>query len=123
MQECLILRGFLDARFIMAERGGILCQASRGLENRNRISVFFASRADIVFMAYPCPIAIALFRRNSSFGQPERACCGGQGVVIFFGMATPVRAPMIGPASAYHYWLLSGVRAAVLCSAAAAVFT
>jgi hypothetical protein len=24
--------------------------------------------------------------------------CGGQGVVIFFGMAKPVRAPQIGPA-------------------------
>ena len=23
--------------------------------------------------------------------------CGGQGVVIFFGMAEPVRAPQIGP--------------------------
>lgn len=27
--------------------------------------------------------------------------CGGQGVVIFFGMAKPVRAPQIGPARAY----------------------
>jgi hypothetical protein len=26
--------------------------------------------------------------------------CGGQGVVIFFGMAKPVRAPQIGPARA-----------------------
>ena len=26
--------------------------------------------------------------------------CGGQGVVIFFGMAKPVRAPQIGPAQA-----------------------
>ncbi len=25
-------------------------------------------------------------------------CCGGQGVVILFGMAKPVRAPQIGPA-------------------------
>jgi hypothetical protein len=24
--------------------------------------------------------------------------CGGQGVVIFYGMAKPVRAPQIGPA-------------------------
>ena len=27
--------------------------------------------------------------------------CGGQGVVILFGMARPVRAPQIGPARAY----------------------
>ena len=27
--------------------------------------------------------------------------CGGQGVVIFFGMAKPVRAPQIGPAKPY----------------------
>ncbi len=27
--------------------------------------------------------------------------CGGQGVVIFYGMAKPVRAPQIGPAQAY----------------------
>jgi len=27
--------------------------------------------------------------------------CGGQGVVVFFGMAKPVRAPQIGPAKAY----------------------
>ena len=27
--------------------------------------------------------------------------CGGQGVVIFFGMAKPVRAPQIGPARPY----------------------
>jgi len=26
--------------------------------------------------------------------------CGGQGVVIFFGMAKPVRSPQIGPARA-----------------------
>ena len=24
--------------------------------------------------------------------------CGGQGVVVFFGMAKPVRTPLIGPA-------------------------
>jgi hypothetical protein len=27
--------------------------------------------------------------------------CGGQGVVIFFGMAKPVRAPQIGPAKPF----------------------
>jgi len=27
--------------------------------------------------------------------------CGGQGVVVFFGMAKPVRAPQIGPARSY----------------------
>jgi hypothetical protein len=27
--------------------------------------------------------------------------CGGQGVVIFYGMAKPVRAPQIGPARPY----------------------
>jgi hypothetical protein len=26
--------------------------------------------------------------------------CGGQGVVVFYGMAKPVRAPQIGPAQA-----------------------
>jgi hypothetical protein len=38
---------------------------------------------------------------DSCFGVPDEALstrCGGQGVVIFFGMAKPVRAPMIGPA-------------------------
>jgi hypothetical protein len=33
-------------------------------------------------------------------GAPEALStrCGGQGVVIFFGMAKPVRSPQIGPA-------------------------
>jgi hypothetical protein len=38
---------------------------------------------------------------GSCFGVPPEALstrCGGQGVVIFFGMAKPVRAPQIGPA-------------------------
>ena len=38
---------------------------------------------------------------DSCFGDPDEALstsCGGQGVVIFFGMAKPVRAPQIGPA-------------------------
>jgi hypothetical protein len=38
---------------------------------------------------------------NSCFGTPNEALstrCGGQGVVIFFGMAKPVRPPQIGPA-------------------------
>jgi hypothetical protein len=34
--------------------------------------------------------------RNASEALSTR--CGGQGVVIFFGMAKPVRAPQIGPA-------------------------
>ena len=38
---------------------------------------------------------------DSCFGVPDEALstrCGGQGVVVFFGMAKPVRAPQIGPA-------------------------
>jgi len=38
---------------------------------------------------------------DSCFGRPNEALstrCGGQGVVIFFGMAKPVRSPQIGPA-------------------------
>ena len=37
-------------------------------------------------------------------GAPEALStrCGGQGVVIFFGMAKPVRAPQIGPAQPYQ---------------------
>ena len=38
---------------------------------------------------------------DSCFGDPDEALstrCGGQGVVIFYGMAKPVRAPQIGPA-------------------------
>jgi hypothetical protein len=38
---------------------------------------------------------------NSCFGVPPETLstrCGGQGVVIFYGMAKPVRAPQVGPA-------------------------
>ena len=38
---------------------------------------------------------------DSCFGDPDEALstrCGGQGVVVFYGMAKPVRAPQIGPA-------------------------
>ena len=38
---------------------------------------------------------------DSCIGTPSEALstrCGGQGVVIFYGMAKPVRAPQIGPA-------------------------
>jgi hypothetical protein len=41
---------------------------------------------------------------DSCVGTPNEALstrCGGQGVVIFYGMAKPVRAPQIGPARAY----------------------
>jgi hypothetical protein len=41
---------------------------------------------------------------NSCFGTPDETLstrCGGQGVVVFFGMAKPVRAPQIGPARPY----------------------
>jgi hypothetical protein len=41
---------------------------------------------------------------DACLGKPEEALstrCGGQGVVIFFGMAKPVRAPQIGPARPY----------------------
>ena len=41
---------------------------------------------------------------DSCFGVPDEVLstrCGGQGVVIFFGMAKPVRAPQIGPARPY----------------------
>jgi len=37
----------------------------------------------------------------SCFGDPDEAPstrCAGQGVVVFFGMAKPVKAPRIGPA-------------------------
>jgi hypothetical protein len=36
-------------------------------------------------------------------GAPEGASthCGGQGVVVFYGMAKPVRSPQIGPAQSY----------------------
>jgi hypothetical protein len=40
---------------------------------------------------------------DSCIGTPDEALstrCGGQGVVIFYGMAKPVRAPQIGPAQA-----------------------
>jgi hypothetical protein len=38
---------------------------------------------------------------DSCFSEPNEALstrCGGQGAVVFFGMAKPVRAPQIGPA-------------------------
>jgi len=38
---------------------------------------------------------------DSRYGEPPEAVstrCGGQGVVILYGMAKPVRAPQIGPA-------------------------
>ena len=38
---------------------------------------------------------------ESCFGDPDESLstrCGGQGVVIFYGLAKPVRAPQIGPA-------------------------
>lgn len=41
---------------------------------------------------------------DSCLNVPDEALstrCGGQGVVIFFGMAKPVRAPQIGPARPY----------------------
>jgi streptogramin lyase len=41
---------------------------------------------------------------DSCFGYPNEALstrCGGQGVVIFYGMAKPVRAPQIGPSKPY----------------------
>jgi len=41
---------------------------------------------------------------DSCYGTPPEALstrCGGQGVVVFFGMAKPVRAPQIGPARPY----------------------
>lgn len=41
---------------------------------------------------------------DSCFGPVNEALstrCGGQGVTIFFGMAKPVRAPQIGPATPY----------------------
>jgi len=37
--------------------------------------------------------------KNASEALSTR--CGGQGVVIFFGMAKPVRAPQIAPARGY----------------------
>jgi hypothetical protein len=41
---------------------------------------------------------------DSCIGTPKEALstrCGGQGVVIFYGMDKPVRAPQIGPARPY----------------------
>jgi hypothetical protein len=41
---------------------------------------------------------------DSCIGTPKEALstrCGGQGVVVFYGMAKPVRAPQIGPAKPY----------------------
>jgi hypothetical protein len=42
---------------------------------------------------------------DSCFGVPDEPLstrCGGQGVVIYFGMAKPVRAPQIGPRGHRH---------------------
>ena len=39
------------------------------------------------------------------YGKPKEVfstLCAGQGVVVFFGMAKPVRAPLIGPASPFY---------------------
>ena len=41
---------------------------------------------------------------DSCVGKPDEGLstrCGGQGVVVFYGMAKPVRAPQIGPARGY----------------------
>ena len=41
---------------------------------------------------------------DSCIGTPPEALstrCGGQGVVVFYGMAKPVRAPLLGPARPY----------------------
>ena len=40
----------------------------------------------------------------SCYGKPDEGVstrCGGQGIVVFYGMAKPVRAPQIGPARGY----------------------
>ena len=40
---------------------------------------------------------------TSCYGKPDETVstrCGGQGMVVFYGMAKPVRAPQIGPARA-----------------------
>jgi len=40
---------------------------------------------------------------TSCYGKPDESVstrCGGQGMVVFYGMAKPVRAPQIGPARA-----------------------
>jgi hypothetical protein len=37
---------------------------------------------------------------DSCFGKPPEAkstCCGGNGSTVFYGMAKPVRVPLIGP--------------------------
>jgi hypothetical protein len=37
---------------------------------------------------------------DSCIGRPDEALstrCGGQGVVVFYGIAKPVRTPLIGP--------------------------
>lgn len=42
---------------------------------------------------------------DSCYANPSEALstrCGGQGVVIFYGVAKPVRAPQIGPAHGYE---------------------
>ena len=46
----------------------------------------------------PRPLRKLLLQVFSSPPEALSTRCGGQGVVIFFGMAKPVRAPQIGPA-------------------------
>ena len=39
----------------------------------------------------------------SCYGKPDEGVstrCGGHGIVVFYGMAKPVKAPQIGPAQA-----------------------
>jgi hypothetical protein len=39
----------------------------------------------------------------SCYGKPDEGLstrCGGQGIIVFYGMAKPVRSPQIGPAQA-----------------------
>jgi hypothetical protein len=39
----------------------------------------------------------------SCYGKPDEGFstrCGGQGIIVFYGMAKPVRSPQIGPAQA-----------------------
>jgi hypothetical protein len=50
-------------------------------------------------------VSISRVQRNPVHrgSEPNEALstrCGGQGVVVFFGMAKPVRAPQSGPARA-----------------------
>jgi hypothetical protein len=43
---------------------------------------------------------------NSCYAEPRQdegvsTRCGGQGMIVFYGMAKPVRAPQIGPARGF----------------------